>query len=478
MNNQRIHGFLDPQARRRLHAAFPQRPCHSQHSGEHANCLLLLRCQPPETLMLHFRHRAAMVAHHISQKFPLLVLPSDRRRHVPQKIPRGLLRRIGVKPSPDAMNLSRTPHDFTQLPLSKQRRRVYAAQPVIQPHRQSRNLCDPRGIPKQRPSRRANPGHRRRLESAPLRQPRSPLLPQVAVPVSQLPISLEAFLPFALNSFPPCRARLFRFRGGLQCDSLRQHIQIVHISEQVLKVLQIVAPRLITFRQEALDRIAESFHSNSQHVPVLTLTGTQRLSMQLFCCSVPLQCEALRRKSIQRYYPHAPRQGPLELPPGPVIELPGHLQSLLAQLRLFLLEPAEQPLPDAFLLRSKFFRPILQDLCVAQLSKLAEQPSPQLAHLRPRTVRINLFHHRGHRPAPPERHTQVMHRVRIRRGAHVVQLLQSAFHPIRQPAVLGARARYGAGSSHFPLTGPIPQHCAAAPVGLRLESNAFPPYRP
>src|SRR3974390_664698 len=177
MNNQRIHGFLDPQARRRLHAAFPQRPCHSQHSGEHANCLLLLRCQPPETLMLHFRHRAAMVAHHISQKFPLLVLPSDRRRHVPQKIPRGLLRRIGVKPSPGAMNLSRSPHDFTQLPLSKQRRRVYAAQPVIQPHRQSRNLCDPRGIPKQRPSRRANPGHRRRLESAPLRQPLSTLAP-------------------------------------------------------------------------------------------------------------------------------------------------------------------------------------------------------------------------------------------------------------------------------------------------------------
>ena len=175
-----------------------------------------------------------------------------------------------------------------------------STQLVVKPVRQSGNLRNPRGIPNQRSARRAKPGHRGSFEPAPLRQPRSPLLPEVAVPVSQLPVSLEPLVAFGADSLRPHRAGLFGFRAALTRDLLRQHIQVMHITQKVLNVFQIVAPSFIARRQKALHGVTKSLHSDSQRVPMFRLIRTQHLSMQLFRRFVPLECEALGSQSVQR----------------------------------------------------------------------------------------------------------------------------------------------------------------------------------
>jgi len=78
-----------------------------------------------------------------------------------------------------------------------------------------------------------------------------------------------------------------------------------------------------------------------------------------------------------------------------------------------------------------FFRPVFQDLDIPQIASLAEEFPPSLPHFPQdrsgSTSSITAATER-HR----QRHAQVVHRVRLRRRAHLFQFLQGALHPIAQ----------------------------------------------
>src|SRR5208283_2345303 len=187
----------------------------------------------------------------------------------------------------------------------------------------------------------------------------------------------------------------------------------------------------------------------------------QRTGVEFLGCLQPLQRQALRRKTVRRNNARPALLPALQPLPRLLVEFPGHPHGRFAQLALLLLKDRQELQAHRIAFRAQFLRPVFQNLHIPQFAQLAKEFPPQLAHFPPGPVGVHLLHHRRHRTASPQRHAQVVHRVRLRRGAHLFQFLQGAFHPIAQAAMLGMRARQRISSSHVVPSWPKPRWPAA-----------------
>jgi len=79
-------------------------------------------------------------------------------------------------------------------------------------------------------------------------------------------------------------------------------------------------------------------------------------------------------------------------------------------------------------------------LRVAEGAEAAEEFAGDLAHFGPGGVGIDFFHDGGEGTAAANGYAKIVDRVGIGRGAEGGELFEGAVHPVREVAVLGARA--------------------------------------
>src|SRR6267143_4410710 len=82
------------------------------------------------------------------------------------------------------------------------------------------------------------------FEALAMRQGLLPLVPDAVLSYGQLAILLQSRATLALDGAFPLWQELGGFAGGLVLDNHAQHVEIVHLAQDVLELLQIRAPRL------------------------------------------------------------------------------------------------------------------------------------------------------------------------------------------------------------------------------------------
>src|SRR6266478_1543774 len=205
-----------------------------------------------------------------------------------------------MQPRSDPVQARRGLHHFAVLLARKRSARLQPPKLPVQLQRKSRNLCRLPTVHTQRLRCRLQSRHRRRFQLLALRQSLLPILPKPFLAHAELSVLVQPRLALRRNPFHPGRSRLFWLVPRHPRNRLRQHIQVMHFAQQVLHPLQIFAPTLVQFRQQALHRVSKSLHTNSQLMPRLRLHGPQRLQMQLSRRRQSLQRQALRRQTIRR----------------------------------------------------------------------------------------------------------------------------------------------------------------------------------
>src|SRR4029077_8812665 len=110
----------------------------------------------------------------------------------------------------------------------------------------------------------AEAGNRGCFGALAMRQGLLPLVPDAVLPNGQLAIFLQPRAALALDGAVPLRLQLGGFASSLLLDNHAQHVEIVHLTQYVLEMLQICAPRLVLLWQQTLHGVAEFLQSNAK----------------------------------------------------------------------------------------------------------------------------------------------------------------------------------------------------------------------
>ena len=145
-------------------------------------------------------------------------------------------------------------------------------------------------------------------------------------------------------------------------------------------------------------------------------------------------------------------------PLGPLDAVEGFqcLACLVPQLLLFAVQQRQQALAHWVTGRGELSHPVHHHMQVAETPEPAEEAPAGLAHGLPVTLRVELHQAIRQRAAAPQRHAQVMHRIRREPLLDAVALLQHAAHPVAEAgAVLPRLVQVGHGWVWTGRSGPL-----------------------
>src|SRR6266852_6094019 len=287
-----------------------------------------------------------------------------------------------------------------------------------------------------------------RIQALTLRELLLPFLPNAVFPDGQLAIIRESRATLPLDGAVPFRLKRGGLAGRFLLDDSAQDIEVVYFAQNILKLLEVGAPRFILLWQQAFHRVAEFLQTNAKRVPGARLVGSQRLGMQLLRFAKALHRQALRRRASRRHQPRPLPELSLQALPTLLVKFPGQPKRLLHQFRLFFLKECVQGDAQFVVLRAMFGDPLIHDLGVAQFAELAEELFGETTQLMPGGIGVDLSHDRANRSAAPNGYAQIVHRVFVRGVAEVVELPQDAIHPMGKTAMLGGSNGKRSNGSH------------------------------
>src|SRR5450631_1086812 len=148
-----------------------------------------------------------------------------------------------------------------------------------------------------------------------LRQAGTPLVPQGIRTDRPLPIFVNPLRALVNDSRMPALARIFVWKYVARQRGGPQHVQIVHLSQQVLHVLQVVAPSLVLDGQKILDDVAKPFDPNSESMKPNLRPVTQRPGVPFPRRRPAFQCQMLEYRAPQPNARRAHGQRSAPLPP-------------------------------------------------------------------------------------------------------------------------------------------------------------------
>src|ERR1700686_4431620 len=143
----------------------------------------------------------------------------------------------------------------------------------------------------------AETGDCRGLQALLMWQSLLPFVPNAVLPDGQASILLQPCAALPLYGSFPFGQQLRGIAVDLLLDNHAEHVEVVHLTQNILKLLQVWAPRLILLRKQAFDRVAKFLQTDAKPVPGGRLVGLQRPAMQFLCFHQPLDSQALRSEA-------------------------------------------------------------------------------------------------------------------------------------------------------------------------------------
>src|SRR5260370_32942007 len=108
----------------------------------------------------------------------------------------------------------------------------------------------------------------------------SPSLPQGVAAEHSRPVGFHALAALVLDTRPPSESRL-GIRKCFEVDGrLPENVEVVHFTQNILQLFEIVAPRPVQARQEILHDISKTFYSDAQLMKLNFGAVAQRLAMK------------------------------------------------------------------------------------------------------------------------------------------------------------------------------------------------------
>src|ERR1700738_1128772 len=249
------------------------------------------------------------------------------------------------------------------------------------------------------------PGNRGCLQPLSMRQGLLPFVPNAVLPNGQFAILLEPSIALALDRALPFGLQVCGFAGSLLLDNAAQDVEVVHFTENVLKLLQVRAPRLVLLGQQTFHGVAEFLQANAKSVPGGWLVCPQRLAVQFLCFIQPLDGQALRGEASRGHEADPFAQLALQALPAFLIKFRRQPQRFLQQLRLCFLEEIVKCQAKLVVFSAVFGYPLVHDRRVTQLAELAEQLLWEPTHFVPSWIGIDFSHYRCDGAAASDGHT-------------------------------------------------------------------------
>src|SRR5216684_8188411 len=113
----------------------------------------------------------------------------------------------------------------------------------------------------------AEPGARGCFEALAMRQGLLPLVPDAVLPDGQLAIVLQPRATLALHGAFPLWKQPGGFAVSLLLENHAQDVEVMHLAQDVLQLLQIRAPPFVLLGQQTLHGVAELLKADAKAVP-------------------------------------------------------------------------------------------------------------------------------------------------------------------------------------------------------------------
>src|SRR5579859_436690 len=137
------------------------------------------------------------------------------------------------------------------------------------------------------------PGDGRDLETFVTRKGLLPGVPNAVFAERQFAIVLEAGAALPVNGAFPLWLQRRSFTGGFLPDDASQHIEVVHLAQNILELLQTRTPCFVFLRQQTLHGITKLLEPNAEPVPRGWLIRTQSFRVQVLGFVEALDSQAL-----------------------------------------------------------------------------------------------------------------------------------------------------------------------------------------
>ena len=153
-----------------------------------------------------------------------------------------------------------------------------------------------------------------------------------------LAIPFDTLFPLLKNADMPSLAGSFvgKYTAGERGGP--QHIEVMHFAEQVLHVLQIVAPQLVLGGKEIFDNVAKAFDANAQGMERDLRPVAQSTRVEFTGSSPAFEGQVFEHRASRPDVGGARRQGPAPLAPLFAVEFVEGCASLML---LFILATVE-----------------------------------------------------------------------------------------------------------------------------------------